>query len=79
MLRSDLNPPLVAKNGHTLRVLSACRVSDPTKQDVKSLADQAALYRDWIANHTELPTEFEVLEGKESGEWIERADYLRLC
>src|SRR3990172_6147455 len=73
-----LSPPLVARNCHLLRVLFPCRVSDPTKQDIRSLADQAELMRNWLTGHTDIPFEPTVLEGKESGEWIERQDYLRL-
>jgi site-specific DNA recombinase len=73
-----LNPPLSPRNGHMLRCLLPCRVSDPRKQDIRSLADQEALLSNWINQHTDLPFETTVLEGKESGEWIERADYLRL-
>jgi hypothetical protein len=37
---TELNPPLTARNGHTLSVLSVCRVSDPNKQDERSPQDQ---------------------------------------
>jgi hypothetical protein len=42
---AELKPPLIARKGHTLRVLLPCRVSDPGpgKQDIMSLADQEAL------------------------------------
>ncbi len=42
---AELKPPLIARKGHTPRVLLPCRVSDPGpgKQDIMSLADQEAL------------------------------------
>jgi hypothetical protein len=77
---AELKPPLIARNGHTLRVLLPCRVSDPApgKQDIMSLADQEALYRHWLADHTALPLDITVLAGSGSGEWLERAEYLHL-
>lgn len=77
---NELKPPLAARNGHTLRVLLPCRVSDPGpgKQDILSLDDQEASYRRWLSEHTALPMEVTVLAGSGSGEWLEREEYLRL-
>ena len=74
-----LDPPLVAKNGRLLRILVPCRISDPTKQDERSLAAQRAKAEEWLCEHCQLPYELTVVEGRESGEWIEREDYLRLA
>jgi hypothetical protein len=70
-----LDPPLVARDGRTLRVLAVCRISTPN-QDQKSLADQEASYRSWITAHTNLPYELTVLAGQGSGESLDRDDYL---
>lgn len=77
---TELKPPLTARNGHTLRVILPCRVSDPGpgKQDIMSLADQEAQYRRWLSEHTALPTEITVVAGSGSGEWLEREEYLHL-
>lgn len=79
-MTTELKPPLNARNGHTLRVLLPCRVSDPGpgKQDIRSLGDQEALYRHWLSEHIALPVEVTVLAGSGSGEWLEREEYLRL-
>jgi hypothetical protein len=77
---STLQPPVVPKDGATIRVLVACRVSDPRpgKQDERSLADQALLHEEWLKAHLDSPYEVRILEGRESGECIERADYQEL-
>jgi site-specific DNA recombinase len=77
---TELKPPLTARNGHTLKVFLVCRVSDPGpgKQDIRSLADQEALYRHWLREHTTLPVEIAVVAGSGSGEWLERKEYLQL-
>ena len=75
-----LNPPLTPRNGHTLEVLVACRVSDPKpgKQDERSLADQEAEHREWIERNTDLPCNIKVVAGSGSGESVERSEYLDL-
>ena len=77
---STLQPPVVPKDGATIRVLVACRVSDPRpgKQDERSLEDQALLHEQWLKAYIDLPYEVKILEGRESGECIERADYQEL-
>jgi site-specific DNA recombinase len=77
---STLQHPVVPKDGVTVRALLPCRVSDPKpgKQDERSLADQAAMHTQWLKNNLDDPYEVKILEGRESGEWIERADYLEL-
>ncbi len=75
-----LNPPIVPRNGHTLKVLSVRRVSDPGpgKQDIRSLDDQGALHERWIKDHIDQPYEVKVLAGSGSGECLERVEYLEL-
>jgi site-specific DNA recombinase len=74
----ELQPPLTARNGHTLSALLVCRVSDPTKQDERSPQDQAAMLQEWLAQRTRLPCEVEVLAGSGSGECLDRQEYLSL-
>lgn len=75
-----LNPPLVPRNGRTLEVLLACRVSDikPGKQDERSLDDQEAEHRQWMKEHTDLPFNITVISGTGSGENLQRDEYLEL-
>ncbi|MCA9177996.1 MAG: recombinase family protein [Planctomycetales bacterium] len=75
-----LNPPLAPRDGRTLRIVIACRVSDPRpgKQDERSLGDQEAEHRRWIEEHTDLPYEVEVVAGSGSGESLEREEFSQL-
>ena len=77
---SELKPPLTARKGRTLRILLACRVSNPGpgKQDIMSLGDQEALYRRYLSDHTALPLDVTVLSGSGSGESLERQEYVHL-
>ena len=80
-MRSDLNPPLTAKNGRILQVILACRVSSPGpgKQDIRSLSDQESLYREWLSDHTDLPMKVMVIAGSGSGETLDRKEFLELA
>ena len=73
MIRS-INPPLVARDGHKLRVLAVCRIST-INQDEKSLDDQEASYRNWLDANTDLPYELKVIASQGSGECIDRDSY----
>jgi len=75
---SQLDPPLVPKDGHTLRLLVPVRVSDPTKQDERSLGDQRNKADKWLQDRTDYPFELVVLEGRQSGELLDREEYLKL-
>lgn len=79
-MASYLDPPLVPRNGHTLEVIMVCRVSDPRpgKQDERSLTDQEAKHREWLAQYTELPVKVTVIAGSGSGELLDREEYVRL-
>ncbi len=74
------NTSLRPRNGHTLRILSVRRVSDPGpgKQDIRSLDDQGALHERWLAEHVDVPFEVTVVAGSGSGESLERGEHLRL-
>jgi len=43
-----------------------------------SLADQEAMHRRWLSEHTALPLDVQVVAGSGSGEWLDRNEYLRL-
>jgi site-specific DNA recombinase len=77
MSRSHLNPPLAARNGRQLRVVVVARISTD-KQDEKSLADQEALVREWLADHYEGRFGVKVLATQGSGERLDRKELRRL-
>ena len=79
-MRSLLNPPVTAKNGHTINVIVVCRVSDPGpgKQDIRSLDDQAAMHIEWLNSHVDLPCRITYVNGCGSGELLDRREYLEL-
>jgi site-specific DNA recombinase len=79
-MASDLNPPLVAKRDHRLRVLFVERVSSPGpgKQDIRSLDDQEAMLREWLKTRTDLPFEATIVAGSGSGEHLDRKEFLEL-
>lgn len=68
-----LDPPLTPRNGTTLRVLAVCRISG-ANQDPRSLDDQEALLRGYVANHYEGPTDWEVFKTQGSGEILDRGE-----
>src|SRR5262249_62148926 len=63
----SLQPPLKARNGHTLKVLGVARISTE-HQDALSLADQEALYRRWLDQHPATPYRLDMTAGSGSGE-----------
>jgi DNA invertase Pin-like site-specific DNA recombinase len=71
----NLQPPLLARNGHTLKVLGIARIST-IHQDALSLEDQEQLYRKWLNQNTDLPYDLTMISGRGSGEDLERIDYL---
>jgi DNA invertase Pin-like site-specific DNA recombinase len=73
-MNRSINPPLVARDGHKLRVLAVCRIST-INQDEKSLDDQEASYRNWLDANTDLPYELKVIASQGSGECIDRDSY----
>lgn len=75
---SRLSTPLAPKNRRKLLVLFVCRIST-VHQDIRSLADQEALCREWLTQHTDLETEIVVIAGRGSGEDLQRTDYQRAC
>jgi hypothetical protein len=67
---------LAARNGRKLKTLAICRIST-VNQDERSLADQEAVYRERIAQHTDLPFGMDVIASQGSGECLDRVEYLR--
>ena len=71
----NLQPPLLARNGRTLKVLGIARIST-IHQNALSLEDQEQLYRKWLNQNTDLPYDLTMISGRGSGEDLERIDYL---
>jgi DNA invertase Pin-like site-specific DNA recombinase len=67
------DPPLLARSGGVLKVLGIARISTE-HQDRLSLADQEALYRAWLAQHSTLPFDLSMIRGRGSGECLDRAE-----
>ena len=72
----SIYPPLSAKNGRELQILIPCRVSDPDKQDERSLDDQIAMGRRFFEANTDLSFRIDPLEGRGGGENLDRAQQL---
>lgn len=79
-MASDRYRPLVPRNGHTLKVILPCRVSDPGpgKQDERSNDDQEAMLRARLKDYFDGDASITVVAGSGSGEWLEREEYLQL-
>lgn len=71
MARSYLDPPIQPRKGRTLRVLGITRISTEN-QDIKSLDDQKALLKGWVAEHYDGPVDWTIIEGQGSGECLTR-------
>ncbi|HUQ69000.1 MAG TPA: recombinase family protein [Planctomycetaceae bacterium] len=71
----SLSPPLRARNGHVLRIIIVVRIST-LHQDPRSLADQEAMCRVYIAQHYGGDVEVIVIASQGSGEHLDR-DELR--
>src|SRR3954453_4280986 len=72
-MSSQLDPPLIPRNGTTLKVLAIARISTDN-QDQQSLADQEAMHRRWVRDHFAGPAEFKVFATRGSGEWLDRSE-----
>lgn len=73
---SQLQPALVARNGHQLAVLGIARISTD-HQNALSLEDQQALYHRWLTDHTDWPYQLTMISGRGSGECLDREEALR--
>lgn len=77
LVMSKWDPAFVPKSGNVLKVVVICRIST-LLQDPRSLADQEAHYRKWLADNVDIPWTCEVIASQGSGENLERAEYLDL-
>ena len=75
-MAANLQPPLLARNGCTLKVLGIARISTD-HQDAKSLEDQEQLYRKWLNQNTDLPYDLQMIASRGSGEVLDRKEYLQ--
>jgi len=71
----NIQPPLLARNGRTLKVLGIARIST-IHQNALSLEDQEQLYRKWLNQNTDLPYDLTMISGRGSGEDLGRRGYL---
>jgi site-specific DNA recombinase len=78
MLLCHMDPPLVPKDGRLLQVIVPVRVSDPTKQDERSLQDQRVKIENFFQERCDYPFELTVLEGRQSGELLDRQEFRKL-
>lgn len=74
-MTANLQPALLARNGHTLKVLGIARIST-VHQDAKSLEDQEQLYRKWLNENAGLPYKLTMIASRGSGEVLDRKEYL---
>lgn len=74
-MTANLQPSLLARNGHTLKVLGIARIST-VHQDAKSLEDQEQLYRKWLNENAGLPYKLTMIASRGSGEVLDRKEYL---
>lgn len=74
-MKANLQPPLLARNGNTLKVIGIARIST-VHQNALSLEDQEQLYRKWLNQNTDLPYELTMISGRGSGEILDRKEYL---
>jgi site-specific DNA recombinase len=74
MSRFHFDPPLVSRNGKTLKVLGIARISGGPGQSEKSNEDQGALYNEWLTEHTDVPFNMKIIAGTGSGELLDREE-----
>jgi hypothetical protein len=81
-MAGDIYPPFKKpKDGNNYEFLGVARVSDPRegKQDIKSLDEQEALYRDIIKRNVgDMLFTLTMIAGDGSGELLTRDDYAKL-
>ncbi len=74
-MRSPLNPPLVPKDGNILKVLVIARISSE-HQDKRSLNDQIAKIKEYLAQVYEGPVEWTIIQSQGSGEQLDRKELI---
>jgi site-specific DNA recombinase len=70
---TDLNPPLLPRDGAVLRIVAVCRISTP-HQDKRSLDDQLAKLKQFVADHYDGPVEWTLISSQGSGEHLDRQE-----
>lgn len=70
-----LDPPLVPKQGNTLKALGIARISTE-HQDKRSLDDQKALLRDYVSRCFPGPVEWTFIASRGSGEHLDRKELI---
>ena len=68
--------PLRPRRSGPLRVLIVARISTE-HQDARSLDDQVALCKEYVLTRYPHPVEFEIIQGRGSGEYLDREDLHR--
>ena len=66
---TDLNPPLLPRDGAVLQIVAVCRISTP-HQDKRSLDDQLAKLKQFVADHYDGPVEWTLISSQGSGEHL---------
>ena len=74
---SALNPPLFPRDGVVLVVVVVCRISTE-HQDERSLDDQLAKIKEFIAAHFRGRVEWIVIRSRGSGEHLDRQELVQL-
>lgn len=74
MKSSFFDPPLVPRDGNTLKVLGIARISGGPGQTELSNDDQGALHRVWLDQNCSVPYELTLIAGTGSGECVDREE-----
>jgi len=74
---SNLNPPLFPRNGLVLVVVVVCRISTDN-QDERSLNDQLAKIKEFLAAYYDRPIELILISSRGSGEHLDRRELVQL-
>jgi site-specific DNA recombinase len=72
-----LDPPLTPRDGLVLRILAVLRISGPN-QDPKSLEDQLAMLRRYVADRYDGPTDWTIISSTQSGELLDVKELLAI-
>ncbi len=76
-MRSTFDPPVAPRDGQTLHILLIARISGEN-QDAKSLGDQGALIKAFVADRYDGPVNYQVVATRGSGEWLDRKETLQI-
>jgi len=76
-VKNNLNPPLVVRHGRILVVVIVARISTD-KQDPRSLEDQIAKCREYLAENFDGEIKFIIIQSQGSGEHLDRQELVDL-